>query len=369
VKVVALQAEGARNLRPFQLVPGPRFNVFAGDNGQGKTNLLEAVYVLATLRSFRTSRLADVIEREAPRARLGARVVKDGLERRYAVTIEPGHRTVTLDDKAPRPLARYFGAFNVVLFAPEDLHISRGAPAERRKFIDRGVFAWRPAYLELAQTYEKVLKNRNAVLRAAEGEVRRAAELLEVYDAQLAPLAVEIYRYRRDYIATLLQRFQDGFQAISRTGMWVGLSYARAAELDDVQHVIEGYRRDRARDVARGSTSLGPHRDDFVFRVVHEDIEAGNYASQGQLRAVVLAWKTAELELLHETHGDPPILLLDDVSSELDESRNQYLFEYLSSREMQCFITTTHARHVQLTRDRLDHEVRDGVISPVNQTG
>lgn len=362
MRIVALQAEGARNLRPFQLVPGPRFNVFAGDNGQGKTNLLEAVYVLATLRSFRTSRLADVIQRDAPRARLGARVVKDGLERRYAVTVEPGHRVVTLDDKTPRPLARYFGAFNVVLFAPEDLHISRGAPAERRKFIDRGVFAWRPAYLELAQTYEKVLKNRNAVLRSAEGEVRRAADLLEVYDAQLAPLAVEVWRHRREYVATVLPRFQDGFQSISRTGVAVGMTY----EHPDPQDVLDGYRRDRAKDVARGSTSLGPHRDDFVFRFA--DQEASNYASQGQLRAMVLAWKIAELELLHETHGDPPILLLDDVSSELDESRNQYLFEYLASRELQCFITTTHQKHVQLTRERFDHVVRDGVISPVNQT-
>lgn len=363
MKVVALQAEGARNLRPFQLTPGPRFNVFAGDNGQGKTNLLEAVYVLATLRSFRTSRLADVIQRDAPRARLGARVLKEGLERRYAVTVEPGHRTVTLDDKTPRPLARYFGAFNVVLFAPEDLHISRGAPADRRKFIDRGVFAWRPAYLELMQAYEKVLKNRNAVLRQAEGELRRAGDLLEVYDAQLAPLAVEVWRQRRAYVETLRPRFQAGFESITRTGMDVGLTYEPPH--DDAPAVHDGLRRDRTKDVARGSTSLGPHRDDVVFRLVA--MEASNFASQGQLRAMVLAWKIAELELLRETHQDAPILLLDDVSSELDETRNAYLFDYLAAQDMQCFITTTHAKHVRLTRERLDHEVREGVISPVNQ--
>jgi DNA replication and repair protein RecF len=365
VRIVALQAEDARNLVPLQLSPGPRFNVFAGDNGQGKTNLLEAVYVLATLRSFRATRLADMIRRGAPRARLAARVVKDGLERRYAVTVEPGKRTVTLDDKTPRPLARYFGAFNVVLFAPEDLQIARGAPAERRRFVDRAVFAWRPAFLELAQAYDKVLKNRNAVLRNAEGELRRAAELLDVYDAQLAPLAVQIHAARTAYLATIEPRLAAAFESITRTGWQVGFTHEHAPELAaGVEAVARGFARDRARDVARGSTSLGPHRDDLVFRFASED--AAQYASQGQLRAIVLAWKIAELDLLRETHGDPPILLLDDVSSELDESRNTFLFDYLAGQDMQCFITTTHARHVRLTRDRLDHEVRDGRISPVN---
>ena len=365
MRVAALQAEGARNLRPLQLTPGPRFNVFAGDNGQGKTNLLEAVYVLATLRSFRTARLADLIQREAPRARLGARVVKEGLERRYNVTIEPGHRTVTLDDKTPRPLARYFGAFNVVLFAPEDLQIARGAPGERRKFIDRAVFAWRPPFLELAQAYEKVLKNRNAVLRQAEGELRRAADLLEVYDAQLAPLAMQVYQARTAYLDVIRPRMEATFAAITNAGWTASVSYVNEDAYESVDAIIAGYRGDRARDVARGSTSRGPHRHDLAFTFA--SVEATQYASQGQLRAIVLAWKIAELDLLRETHQDSPILLLDDVSSELDESRNSYLFDYLARQDMQCFITTTHARHVRLTQERRDYEVRDGVISPVNQ--
>ncbi len=366
MRIVALAAQGARNLEPLQLAPGPRFNVFAGDNGQGKTNLLEAVYVLATLRSFRTSRLADVIRRGAPRAQLVARVEKDGLERKYQVVIEPGHRSVTLDGKAPRPLARYFGGFNVVLFAPEDLQVARGAPAERRKFLDRSVFSWRPSYLEVAQSYEKVLRSRNAILRNAEGD-RTALDMLEVYDAQLAPLAVLMAKTRRALLDEIAPIFAASFEAITRTGTPVALEHLTAAELaaGDVSAVLEGLSRDRRKDLARGSTSLGPHRDDLLFRFAGAD--AANFASQGQLRAIVLAWKTAELDLLRATHGDPPILLLDDVSSELDESRNLYLFEHVAQRELQCFITTTHSRHVRLAQDRLDHEVREGVIFPVKQ--
>ncbi len=368
MRIAALAAEGARNLAPLQLLPGPRFNVFAGDNGQGKTNLLEVVYVLATLRSFRTSRLADVIRRDAPRATLAARVLKDDLERKYQVVVEPGHRAVTLDGKTPRPLARYFGAFNVVLFAPEDLQVARGAPAERRRFLDRSVFSWRPSYLEQFQAFEKVLRSRNAVLRNAEGD-RNAEAMLAVYDEQLAPLAVVLAKTRRALLDEISPRFAAAFESITRSGVPVALEHVTAPELAafDVDAVKSGLARDRRKDLARGSTSLGPHRDDLVFRFANAD--AANFASQGQLRALVLAWKTAELDLLREHHGDPPILLLDDVSSELDETRNLYLFEYLAQRDLQCFITTTHFRHVRLSRERVDHEVREGVIFPVKQTG
>ena len=176
--VTAVQLHGVRNLAPLTLAPGPRFNVFAGDNGQGKTNLLEAVYVLAALRSFRTSALAEVIGHGHERAVLKARVVRNELERVYQVVIEPQRKTAIVDDKPVRPVARYFGGWNVVLFAPEDLLVARGAPAERRRFLDRAVFARAPAYLALAQDFDKVLRSRNAVLRGlAEGN--RGADLLE----------------------------------------------------------------------------------------------------------------------------------------------------------------------------------------------
>ncbi len=366
MKITALQVEGARNLARVQLEPGPRFNVFHGDNGQGKTNLIETVYVLATLRSFRTARLAELVTLGGTRATMSARVVRADTERRYDVVLEPPRRHVLLDGKPVRPLARYFGGWNVVLFAPEDLLVARGAPAERRRFLDRAVFARSPAYLGLAQDFDKVLRSRNAVLRQLGEGDRRAAAMLPVYDAQLAPLAVAVSAARRSLVAELAPRFTAGFEAITRTGLTVAARLETAPELaaGDPAAVLAGLQRDQARDVARGSTSLGPHRDDLGF--VLEGQPASQYASQGQLRALVLAWKIAELDLLREVHGEPPILLLDDVSSELDDARNLYLFEYLTTHEHQCFITTTHPRHVILTRDRVDHVVAGGVISRVD---
>jgi len=165
--------------------------VFSGDNGQGKTNLLEAIFVIATLRSFRTAKLSDLIAFGDPRAKLGARVWKDELVRVYEVELAQGTRKVTLDGKAVRPLARYFGGFNVVVFTPEDLALPRASPADRRRFLDRGVFNLRPDYLATAQDYERVLKTRNTVLRQANDDRidrKRAEELLVVYDQQLAEI-------------------------------------------------------------------------------------------------------------------------------------------------------------------------------------
>jgi len=367
VKLLGLDAHSIRNLAPLTLAPAPRFNVFHGDNGQGKTNLLEAIYVVAALRSFRTSRLADLIAFGADAARLAARVERDGLERSYEVKLAPHGRQVRLDGKAVRPLARYFGAFNVVLFAPEDLQLPRGAPGDRRRFLDRAVFNRRADYMPLVQDYEKVLKSRNALLRdAADGRRADIEGLLGVYDDQLAGLAASLVTARLSYVDELRARFQEAFHAIFRIDRAVDLRYdtddevraAAPSERPDVYGRLLG--ASRRHDLARGATNVGPHRDDLSFDFDGHD--AGGFASQGQLRGLVLAWKTAEMDLLAEVHGEAPILLLDDVSSELDASRNQYLFEYLARRRNQCFITTTHPRHVLVSEDRVDHQVSVGRI-------
>jgi DNA replication and repair protein RecF len=346
--------------------------VLSGDNGQGKTNLLEAIYVAGTLRSFRAQRLAELVAFGTSEAYVGARVHRAGLERVYELWIGDGARRIRLDGKPVRPVSKYFGDFNVVLFAPEDLRIPRGSPADRRRFLDRAVFNWRPPHLADAQAYEKVLRSRNALLRGLAARRASPDELLEVYDDQLAELGARIVLARRRYLAAIVAPFRSAFASITRTGLEVGLRYVCPEEIDaagdDLDRIVEAYRelvtRHRATDLRRGASSVGPHRDDFGFEMTVEgEVRSAHaYASQGQLRALVLAWKTAEMDLLTETHGDPPVLLLDDVSSELDATRNQYLFEFLRERRSQCVITTTHPRHVLLEADRLDFKVDKGLI-------
>lgn len=362
MNVERLTASGVRNLEPLLLEPRARFNVFVGNNGQGKTNLLEAIYVVSTLRSFRTTRLTDIIGFGAAQANLGARVCKQDLSRVYAVELAPGVRRVAIDGRPIRPISRYFGGFNVVVFTPEDLALPRGAPSDRRRFLDRAVFNRSPEHLVAMQDYDKALKQRNAVLkRAAQGMPRsQLDELLNVYDQQLAVLGSAVSRARAEYVAAIGPGMTQAFAAITRTQRSIDVTYS-SKTADLAVSAIEAHLRDtRSRDIATETTQSGPHRDDLSFEL--EARAAGGFASQGQLRAIMLAWKTAELALLSARHGDLPILLLDDVSSELDPDRNEYLFEHLANQAGQCFITTTSAHHVLLTRDRADYRIENGRI-------
>lgn len=371
MRIESLRLSSVRNLVPTLLEPSARFNVFAGDNGQGKTNLLEAVFVVATVRSFRTSQLTDLLAFGAERASIVARVQGHGMTRIYDLELAPGGKRVRLDGKAVRPLSKYFGDFNVVLFAPEDLQIPRGTPSDRRRFLDRAVFNRRVDYLPAIQRYELALKNRNAVLRrAGDGGLggKQLYDLLDTYDEQLAEMGTAVMAARVEYLDELRPLVRAAFAEITRTGLSADVDYAWGEARSQTSKVPEPAEqraellRARPRDLARQATSIGPHRDDLRFYL--ETHDAGGFASQGQLRAIVLAWKTAELELLGRLRQDPPILLLDDVSSELDAQRNRFLFEHLAPRAGQCFITTTHPGHVLIpASERRDYRVADGAIS------
>jgi len=370
----AITSEGFRNLGAISLVPNPRFNVLHGENGQGKTNLLEAIYVLATLRSFRTNRLEELVcfdRAAAPGtgAQLRARVEHRQIERLFGVeiTLNPPKKQALCDGKAART-SDYFGGFNVVLFAPEDLRLPKGPPAGRRRFLDRAIWNTCPAYLEEVRTYERVLRHRNAVLR--KGESEEAAELLAVYDERLALAAVPILSRRRRYLDAVAPQVARAFAAISGDELAVGLRYVPSprtalttpdAELGSV--ILAQLGRDRRRDFARGFTHSGPHADDWVLDLGGRPADL--HASQGQTRALVLALKIAEIEHLCSLLGDAPVLLLDDVSSELDAPKNAALFTFLRAIKSQVFITTTSPSHIQIPEgpERKDFAIAEGKIA------
>lgn len=349
----ALQVVHFRNLAPLTLAPSPGFNVLAGDNGQGKTNVLEAIYLAGTLRSFRTAHAAEMIRHGEVEAQVRARVERGGLERLYEVELANHRRQAQLDGKVPRVLAEYFGDVNVVLFAPEDLRVPRGSPAGRRRFLDRSVFNRHVTFLQDAQRYARVLKSRNALLKDGSGD----EALLSTYDEQLAGLGVRVVESRLSYLAELRPLFAEAYESITHSGLAAELEYHPSAAPGSLAAALAEARR---RDRARRQTTVGPHVDDLEFRLDGRPAKA--FASQGQLRALVLAWKTAEMRLLRERLGDSPILLLDDVSSELDPSRNRFLFDFLRSIECQCFVTTTHPKHVTVTENRQDYQVVAGEI-------
>jgi DNA replication and repair protein RecF len=317
------------------------------------------VYLLGTLRSFRAAKTEELIQFGAAHARVRARVEKLGTERLLEVELQPGQKRARVDGKPARS-SSYFGGFNVVLFAPEDLRLPRGAPSGRRRFLDRAVWNAVPAYLEEAQTYERILRSRNALLRAPGGP---PADLLDVYSTQLCAAAVPLVTRRRRLCAELAPDVERAWERVSGGTLALTLAYKSALDLEEAAiagALAERLAADRRRDQARGSTSSGPHTDDLELAL--DGRPAGAYASQGQLRAMVLALKIAEIGYLTERLGDAPVLLLDDVSSELDPTRNAQLFSFLRDVRCQAFITTTHPSHVLLIEERLDFQVLNGSL-------
>jgi DNA replication and repair protein RecF len=315
-----------------------------GANGQGKTNLLEALYFACTLKPLHGARLSDLVRFGSKRARVAADVAGPGGTRRIAVEIAPGVRTTFLDGRPQERLDDYFQGLAAICFSPDDLLLVKGGPDGRRRFLDRAAFNRWPAVLAEARDYLRALRSRNAALRSASIEVEAS------FREPLLRSGARLLRRRRDLLAELAPLFEKAFGEISGGGAPPAvLLYRSAGGLDLEGGEEELAARLRAalatrlgRDLERGYTSVGPHMDDLTLQIADHD--ARQFASQGQQRALVLALKVAEIENLRAILGRPPLLLLDDVSSELDPQKNRYLLEYLSRLPGQAVLTTTDRR-------------------------
>ena len=355
-----------RNLAQVELVPSVRATIVVGQNGQGKTNLLEAIYFLATLKPLRAARLAELVRFGTSSAQISGRFLLKGAEREISVQIADGLRQAFVDKKKAQSLEDYFGGVSVVAFTPDDLEIVKGGPQGRRWFLDRAVFNRFPAFLKESRVYARALKSRNRLLK-------EGADLsyLEAYDETLAQSGAKIWRRRQALLAELAPRAEEAFDHIVRGTDAARFMYSPSnIELDPLKDEAElaaALRRmlqERTpRDAERGFTSVGPHADDLDISLGGR--AARSYGSQGQQRALVLAWKIAEIENLQQATGVLPLLLLDDVSSELDPERNAYLMTYVSQSGAQVFLTTTSASLVARAAgaDARWCEMKRGVLS------
>lgn len=344
MRLLKLRCERFRNLAEVELEPSPRATVAVGHNGAGKTNLLEALYYLATLKALRASKLAELVQHGAASAKVSGRFLLKGAERELSVEISEGTRAAFADGKRAAGFEDYFGGVSVVAFTPDDLMVVKGSPEGRRQFLDRAVFNRFPAHLAESRAYSKALKSRNRLLK----EQAPAAHLV-AWDETLAKTGARLWIRRRALMAELAERAAGAFQRIGRTEGAASYAYA-ASRLDGLDFATASEEQLSAalqaalaarvqRDVERGHTSVGPHVDDLELHLGGQEARA--YASQGQARALVLAWKVAEIENLHAAGGVLPLLLLDDVSSELDPDRNAFLMAYLHDSGAQTLLTTT----------------------------
>jgi DNA replication and repair protein RecF len=337
VRLVSLELRNYRNYTRLDLEPGGRLNVFLGANGQGKTNLLESVALLALSASPRARRDAELVGPLAPEARVAA-VVESGprkAEIRISIRAEgPGRSRRQIEvDGQPRRAVDLTGLFRVTLFWPDDLNLVKSGPEHRRRLLNEMLVQVRAGYARALTRYARVLEQRNSLLKQV-AAADQPASALDVWDLELARLGAELVQARREAVAALSGVATAGHAAIS-AGEVLELQYAGPPEA--LEEALRACRRD---DIRRGSTGVGPHRDDVVISLNGRDARA--YASQGQQRTAVISIKLAEAAVVSEMTGERPVLLLDDVLSELDASRRGSLLERLGEPG-QVIITSVEA--------------------------
>lgn len=356
LRIDRLVLRGFRNLEALDLTPGPQFNVVSGDNGAGKSNLLEAIHYLGALKSFRGAKKRDLITLGEPASRLRARVTGHLAPRTFdAALTQEGSRRLKLDDKRPRSIATWHGAIQVVLFHPGDLELAMGAKEKRRAYLDRILEQIDPTYGAALAAYQKALRSRNRLLKKLEKDTRA----IVVFDQILSQSGAIVGQARAALIADLKPQIENAFHEVAGEALPLEVSYAPRVEPTE-QAIRSALQSSLRKDLARGFTADGPHGDDLSLRV--RDVAAKHHASQGQHRAMVLALKVAELHVLTARVGRVPILLLDDVSSELDRRRNRRFFALLKRLGGQVFLTTTHPEFILLDEDRVDFQVEEGVV-------
>lgn len=356
--VESVQVRSFRNLAAVDVELGPRFNVVAGDNGQGKTNLLEAIYVLATSKSFRSAKMTDVVAFDGELASVRGRMDEDGDRRVQSVGIRAGARMVRIDDKRPPTLAAYAVRTPMVVFHPGEIALSMGASAERRKLLDRTALYLSPASMADLESYGKALRARQ---RTLEARGVRASELVE-WETLCVRHGLALMEARARAAELLSASAASAFRKIAAPDLVLDVGYAPGApRTEDAYRAALEERRPA--DVRRGSAGIGPHRDDLALALGGHPVRG--IASQGQHRAVTLALKSAEISVIGGARGVRPILLLDDVSSELDRDRTAALFAFLREQDGQVILTTTRPELIDTgaSAARADFTIRAGVLT------
>lgn len=363
-----IELQNFRNYEKEQLSFSPSINVLIGENAQGKTNLIESVYFLAMSRSHRTSKDNEMINWDSDFAKVKGNLKKKSHSIPLEIILSKRGKMAKLNHLEQKRLSDYIGQLNVILFAPEDLSLVKGSPSVRRKFVDMELGQMNKIYLYHLTQYQQILKQRNQFLKQAKYNNKYDKIYLEVLTEQLAAEAAEVL-YARFRFVNQLSEWANAVQTdISNEKEALTIRYKTSSDTDEdmtveeiFEQLKENYQKAMTQEIEQGTTTVGPHRDDLVFYVNDRNVQT--YGSQGQQRTTALSLKLAEIELMREMTGEYPILLLDDVLSELDDSRQTHLLKTIQNK-VQTFITTTSLDGVQmdLLNDPLIFHVEDGSI-------
>lgn len=360
MRIETLKLRDFRNYEELEMTPHPGVNLLFGQNGSGKTNLLEAVHYCALGRSHRTSQDREVVRKGQAMAAAGVTLLKAGGRHEVAVKITPTatkRKQVFVDRKRAPRLSNMMGQLQCVIFSPEDLMLIKEGPAVRRRFLDMMLSQLSTPYFLALQQYQKAMEQRNAMLRDAKRGGRLDATLMDAFEQAMAEPCQLIVRKRRQIVQRLAVVAQEKYRAISgRDGETFTMQYQACLPTDeDVADKTRGMlAKSRQDDLIRGATSFGIHREDVALSLMGREMKL--FASQGQIRTAALSMKLAQLEVFCQEAGEAPVLLLDDVMSELDMTRRTRLLEEISG--VQTFVTCTDETDLIGCREKRSYQVR-----------
>lgn len=356
--IESLALNNYRNYGDEKIEFSKNINILYGDNAQGKTNILEAIYMLATTKSHRGSHDKEIIRFSCEESHIRAEIVKNDISHRIDMHLKKSRSKGVAIDMVPiRKSADLFGLLNIIIFAPEDLSIIKNSPAERRRFMDMGLCQLNRIYYSDLAAYNKVLNQRNNLLKQISYDEKNI-EMLDVWDAQLANYGIKIIKARNNFIEMINKIVPDIHSRLTNGKENLKVFYDKNVS---EEAFLEELSEKRRADIKYQSTQTGPHRDDMSFHI--NDIDVKKYGSQGQIRTVALSLKLAEISLVKKIINDNPILLLDDVMSELDSTRRDALISSIS--DIQTIITCTGYDDFIKERLNIDkvYRISDGNVS------
>lgn len=345
MKLTNLQLQNFRNYESVQLEFTDGVHVFIGENAQGKTNLMESIYALAMTKSHRTTNDKELIGWNKEFATIKGTVEKTATKTNLELQFSKKGKIAKVNYLEQKRLSSYLGNLNVILFAPENLTLVKGSPQNRRKFVDMELGQMSSLYLYDLVEYNRVLKQRNTYLKQLAIKKKQPDEYLEVLSEMLSELASKIVFHRLDFMKQLEALAIPIHDQLSLGREKFSVSYQATIPLEDgltpeqmKEIYIDQFKKNQTREADQATTLIGPHRDDLIFYL--NEVPVQTYGSQGQQRSTVLSLKLAEIELMKLSTGEYPLLLLDDVLSELDDDRQTHLIKAIENK-VQTFITTT----------------------------
>ena len=346
-----------RNYNNKEIKLHKNINVFFGENAQGKTNIIESIFLCSIGKSFRTNKEKELIKFNEEKTSVEINYEKS--DRTGKIKIEIGDKKqVYLNGIKIKKLSELLGNINVVIFTPDDINILKGGPQNRRKFLDIMISQLRPNYMHILSLYNKTLEQRNNYLKQIKTE-KKDENLLEIWDEKLIDYGIKIYEYRKEFLEKIKNKIKNIHQGITNGKEEIEIEYISDAVTR--QNFLNELKSRRKLDIIKGYTTKGIHRDDFIIYINKKEV--GTFGSQGQNRTAMLSLKLSELQVIYDDIGEYPILLLDDFMSELDSKRRESFLNNI--KDIQVIITCTEKLRLENLK-YFSYNVIDGDIIEKN---